>query len=464
MRNTQIKSGFTFGLAMLGVTFAFAQKEKQETKPNVIFILADDMGIGDVSCYGSKIIQTPNIDRLAQQGMKFANHYTGGPVSAPSRCCLMTGKHTGHSRIRQNHSAISNGRVSITPNDTTVAMIAKQAGYKTAIYGKWGLAEPNTSGIPNEVGFDDWMGYLNQDHAEFYYTNELDLNRGVTTIEANNNGKKGEYSNDIFTGKAKSFIKANKDDPFFLYLAYTIPHALMQVPMEDRVPFMGKFVNDGHAELDSVRSIYTGMITRLDRQIGEIMSLLEYLGIDEKTLVIFSSDNGATLHSLKVDYFDSHSIYRGYKGDLYEGGIHTPMIARWKSKIQPGSVTDHISAFWDFLPTFAEIAGVSHNSKIDGISYLPILLGKPVQQKKHDYLYWEFTSKSGVAQAVRIGDYKVIRSGNNNPAVEVYNLLSDPGESKDISSLKPALVKQGLKLFKDAHTENEDYPLRATSK
>ncbi len=438
---------------------AQAKKEAPKTgaKPNIIYIMADDMGIGDVSCYGPNIIKTPNIDRLAEQGIRFTNHYTGCAVSAPSRCCLMTGLHTGHAYIRNNHSVRTGGRVSLRPEDLTIAELLKEQGYSTALYGKWGLAEPDTEGIPNDQGFDDFLGYLNQDHALYYYTEYLDYNRSVLRLHENDGGRQKTYSNDLFSKYAKDFIKKNQRNPFFIYLAYTIPHSLMQVPEEDRKPFRGKFVTDGKTQYDSVRATYCGMITRMDRQIGEMMQLLKELGLDENTIVMFTSDNGPTLGVLKEDYFDSNREYRGYKGDLYEGGIHTPFIARWPGKIKPGTTTDHISAFWDFLPTAVEIAGARMPAGIDGISYLPALTGQ--KQSAHDYLYWEFRKRDEPSQAVRMGDWKAVRIGGEGAPVEVYNLRTDVSEKKDVAAANPAIVKQAQEIFLSARTESYHYPL-----
>ncbi len=426
--------------------------------PNIIFILADDLGIGDLSCYGQSNFKTPNIDILAMEGIMFTNHYSGAPVCAPSRCVLLTGKHTGHATIRQNHSQIGEGRVSLSHADFTIGQLAKDAGYKTAAFGKWGVGEDGTEGVPNKRGFDEYFGYLNNDHCEFYYTDFLYENLDTFWIEANRNGKKGVYTHDVFTRKTKQFIKENSDTSFFIYLAYTIPHDLYQVPAEDSEPFAGKFISDGKMGYDSVRSVYAGMITRMDRQIGEIMMLLKETGIDENTLVIFTSDNGAVNPAnFGGNYFKSHKNFKGHKGDLYEGGIRTPLIARWPGNIIPGTTTEHISAFWDFMPTLAEIVGVKCR-ETDGISYLPALLGK-TDQENHKYLYWEFSRKSVASQAARMGDMKVIRNAGINSSVEVYNLKTDPGESLNIADLYPDIVSEGLKIFNEAHVDNRHYPI-----
>ena len=441
------------------VNAATINEENQKVKPNVIFILADDMGIGDLGCYGQKLFKTPNIDYLASEGIRFTNHYTGAPVCAPSRCTLLTGLHTGHCAIRQNHSQVGGGRISLSDKDYTIGLLAREAGYKTAAFGKWGVGEEGTEGVPNKKGFDEFFGYLNNDHCEFYYTDYLYENHQKVVLEENLKGKQGIYTQDLFTDKAKNFITKNQHNPFFIYLAYTIPHALFQVPDEDRKPFNGKFVDDGMLSFDSTRAVRTGMIIRMDRQVGEIMFLLKSLGIDDNTLVFFSSDNGAVVKQfIGADYFDSNSIYRGYKSELYDGGIHTPLIARWPGKIRPGTTSSHISAFWDFLPTLAEIMESKIQENTDGISYLPTLLGKP-DQKQHDYLYWEFVNKGKATQAIRFGNFKVIRNGINSTA-EVYNLIKDPGETTDLSPSMPEIAKKGILMFDEAHIDHPHYPIR----
>ena len=433
-------------------------KTQKESVPNIIFILADDLGIGDLGCYGQEHFNTPNIDKLAMEGIVFTNHYTGAPVCAPSRCALLTGKHTGHATIRQNHSQIGEGRVSLSDADFTIGQLAKIAGYKTAAFGKWGVGEDGTEGVPNKRGFDEYFGYRNNNHCEFYYTDFLYENLDTFWIEANRDGKKGVYTHDLFTERAKKFIRENRDTSFFIYLPYTIPHALYQVPEEDSNPFTGKFTDNGKTEYDSLRSVYAGMITRMDRQIGEIMDLLKETGIDDNTLVIFTSDNGAVdPKRFGGDYFKSHGIFRGAKGDLYEGGIRTPFIARWPEKIKPGTTSDHISAFWDFMPTLADIAGIPCPEN-DGISYLPALLGKTAREN-HPYLYWEFSRKGIAFQAARVGDMKIIRNDGINSPVEVYNLKTDIGESVNIADSNPEIVSEGLKIFNEAHVDNRHYPI-----
>ncbi|MCJ7730381.1 MAG: arylsulfatase, partial [Sedimentisphaerales bacterium] len=401
-------------------------KTGKSSHPNIIFILADDLGYGDLGCYGQKEIATPNIDRLAAEGIRFTDHYAGSTVCAPSRCCLMTGLHTCHAHIR------GNALIPLRPLDVTVAELLKQAGYTTGIIGKWGLGETGTTGIPNKKGFDYWFGYLNQRHAHNYYPEFLWRNEESIPIEGNKllkpepggwgeSASKVTYSPDLFTKEAIAFVEQNsdfakatpdkspdkKDRPFFLYLAYTIPHANNEAGQNGmEVPSLGQYANK---DWPPPQKGHAAMITRMDADIGKLMSKLKKLGLDENTLVMFSSDNGPHKEGGgDPNFFKSAGPLRGYKRDLYEGGIRVPMLARWPGKIKAGSVTSHISAFWDFLPTCCELVGIETPPNFDGISMLPTLLGQTRKQKKHEFLYWEF-HEQGKKQAVRMGDWKGVR-------------------------------------------------------
>lgn len=414
-------------------------------KPNIIFILADDLGYGDLGCYGQKRLRTPNIDRMASEGMRFTDCYAGSTVCAPSRCSLMTGFHTGHCRVRGNK------RVPLLPEDLTISEILKDAGYTTGIIGKWGIGEPETTGIPNRKGFDEWFGYLNQRHAHNYYPSVLWKNKKLYFPEI------GEYSHDLFTREALTFIKEKKDSPFFLYLAYTIPHANnemgrakgdgMEVPTDE--PYTNK-------SWPQVEKNTAAMITRLDTDIGKIMALLKETGLDENTLIIFSSDNGPHNEGgHDHTFFDSNGPLRGFKRDLYEGGIRVPTIARWPGRIKAGTVSNQVWAFWDFLPTAAEIAGAKTPSGIDGKSMLPAFLGK--KHVKRDFLYWEFHER-GFKQAIRMGDWKAVRLRWNGP-VELYNLSSDIGENNNIADEHPDIVAKVRTIFETERTESEHWPV-----
>ena len=433
------------------------------SKPNIIFILADDLGYGDLGCYGQQTIQTPNLDRMAAEGVIFTDHYAGSTVCAPSRCCLMTGVHTGHAWIR------GNDRIPLRPSDVTVAELLKQAGYTTGIVGKWGLGEPQTSGIPNKKGFDHWLGYLNQLHAHNYYPDYLWRNEekvylanevkpinppgGVAT-------KRVQYSDDLFTADALQFLEWSKDRPFFLYLAYTIPHANNEAGKNGmEVPSYGPYANKDWPE---PQKGHAAMITRMDADIGRLFARLQSLGLDDKTLVLFSSDNGPHKEGgADPNFFDSNGPLRGNKRDMYEGGIRVPLIARWPGRIARGTGTDHVCAFWDFLPTCCDLAGVAPPEGIDGISILPTLLGRPENQKKHLYLYWEF-HEQGKKQAVRMGCWKGIRlnvAKNPDGPVELYDLTIDPAEEENIADQHPDIVAQVAEIMKAAHTPSEHWPL-----
>jgi arylsulfatase A-like enzyme len=426
-----------------------SEEEQKPDRPNILFILADDLGYGDLGCYGQKVIQTPNIDRFAAESTRFTDCYSGSTVCAPSRCCLMTGLHTGHAYVRGNQ------RIPLPSNEETVAEVLREAGYATGIIGKWGLGEPGTSGIPNRQGFDYWFGYLNQAKAHNYYPEYLWRNEEKVILAGNQEGRKTEYSHDLFTKEALDFVTRHSKRPFFLYLPYTLPHANnelgqatgngMEIPSDE--PYSKK-------EWPQPQRNHAAMITRLDRDVGKLMALLKKLGIEENTVVFFSSDNGPHREGgAKPEFFNSSGPLRGIKRDLYEGGIRVPMIVRWPGKIQAGSVSDQAWAFWDFLPTAAEIVGAKPRQGIDGISMLPALLGKT--QRNHEFLYWEFHER-GPLQAVRMGDWKAVHFKKPG-RLELYNLKSDLGEQKDVAKQHPDVVARIKEYLKTARTESEHW-------
>ena len=426
-------------------------------KPNIIFILADDLGYGDLGCYGQERIKTPNLDRMAEEGMRFTEHYAGSTVCAPSRCVLMTGLHTGHCLVR------GNARVPLRPSDVTVAELLKKAGYSTGIVGKWGLGEPGSTGVPNKKGFDYWFGYLNQRHAHNYYPDYLWRNEEKVQLKNEVKGgvatRRVEYSHDLFTEEALAFVERSKDKSFFLYLAYTIPHANNEARQKGmEVPDYGIYKDK---DWPQPQKGHAAMITRMDGDIGKLFAKLKELGIDESTLVMFSSDNGPHREGgNKPDFNDSNGPLRGIKRDLYEGGIRVPTLARWPGKIKAGSVSDHISGFWDFLPTCAELAGFKAPKGIDGISMVPTLLGKPQKQKKHEFIYWEF-HEQGKKQAVRMGDWKGVRlnvARKPNAPIELYNLKTDVGEKHNVADQHPEVVAKIAKYMKTARTPSKDWP------
>ena len=437
-------------------------------RPNIIYILADDLGYGDLGCYGQKTIKTPNIDKLAEEGMRFTDHYAGSTVCAPSRCCLMTGLHTGHALIR------ANGNVPLRPSDVTVAELLKREGYTTGIIGKWGLGEPETTGIPNKQGFDYWFGYLNQRHAHNYYPSYLwrnedkyELKNEVDHVIGGRDRTPGgvatkrvEYSHDLFAAEALNFVKKNKDKPFFLYLPLTIPHANNEAGQKGmEVPSFGQYADKDWPE---PQKGHAAMITRMDGDIGKLMSLLKKLDLDEKTIVMFSSDNGPHKEGgADPAFFNSSGPLRGYKRALYEGGIRVPMIARWPGKIKAGSKSNHVSAFWDLLPTCCELAGSDIPDDIDGISMVPTLLGRRRQQKRHEALYWEF-HEQGKKQAVRMGNWKGVRLNvAKKPAgpIELYDLNNDIGEKNNVSDRHPEILAKIGKYMKAARRPSEHWKM-----
>jgi arylsulfatase A-like enzyme len=425
-------------------------------RPNVIFIMADDLGYGDLGCYGQKVIQTPNIDRLASQGMRFTDFYAGSTVCAPTRCVLMTGKHTGHAHVRGNK------RIPLRPEDVTVAELFKQAGYATGIVGKWGIGEPGTTGIPNKKGFDEWFGYLNQHNAHNYYPPFLWRNEEKVVLDGNANGQRRTYSHDLFAEESLAFVERHQDEPFFLYLAYTIPHANNERGAAEgdgmEVPDYGVYADK---DWPNPQKGHAAMISRLDGDVGRLMGRLKSLGLENDTIVMFTSDNGPHKEGgAKPDFFDSNGPLRGTKRDLYEGGIRVPMIVRWPGKVKAGATNDHAWAMWDFLPTMADLVGVDAPPDIDGISMLPTLKGKP--QKGHAYLYWEF-HEGRFKQAIRMGHWKAVRIANmknEQQTLELFDLSKDLGEDHDIAKDHPAVLAKIEPLFAQSRTESEDWPLQ----
>jgi arylsulfatase A-like enzyme len=423
-------------------------------KPNIIFILADDLGYGDLGCYGQTKFQTTNIDRLASEGMRFSDFYAGSTVCAPSRCALMTGYHMGHAYIRGNSSTV--GRVALRPEDVTVAELLKSAGYKTGAFGKWGLGLEGTTGHPNRQGFDQWYGYLDQTHAHFYYTDHLWRNETRTAIDPTH------YSHDLIFDASLDFIRQNAAQPFFLYLAATIPHASMEVPEDSLAKYRGRFPETpfpgAHYSKQPVpNAALAAMIDRLDRDVGRLLALLQELGIDGETIVFFSSDNGPHKEGGRdPQFFASSGPLRGIKRDLYDGGIRVPFLARWPGSIKPGVVSGRCGAFWDFLPTACALADMGVPEGLDGISILPTLRGS--EQPPHKYLYWEFFERK-FQQAARMGRWKAVRLGPGQP-LELYDLSADLAESTDLAGKNPEVTAQMERILREARTESELWPVK----
>jgi len=456
---------------------AFKQKN---VKPNIVYILADDLGYGDVSYLGQNKFETPNIDKLTTQGMVFTQHYSGSTVCAPSRSTLMTGQHTGHTPIRGNvsskfdKSAHDEGQYPMEAASFTVAELLKENGYATGVFGKWGLGFPGSEGDPNNQGFDEFYGYNCQRLAHNYYPYHLWHNQEKVLLEDNKGTQQNQYAPHLMHDEALKFMEVHKEKPFFLYYASALPHAELLLPQENIDKFKGEFLPEksfkgidsgkkykagGYGSQKNGHAAFAAMVTLLDKQVGELILKLEELGIANNTIVIFTSDNGPH-NKAGADpiYFNSNGPFRGIKRDLYEGGIHVPMVVKWPNKIKEGSSTNHISAFWDFMPTVAEIIGAKKPKNIDGISFLPSLLNSRIQ-KKHNYLYWEFHEKGGRI-AVRKGNWKAIKYNvlkNPNRKIELYDLSKDPSEITNVAEEFPEIVKELAQIMIEARTPSEGY-------
>jgi arylsulfatase A-like enzyme len=451
--------------------FTLASHAAPQQKPNIIYILADDLGIGDLGCYGQKILSTPNIDRLARQGMRFTRHYSGSTVCAPSRCALLTGMHTGHTVVRGNAEIQPEGQVPMPADTFTVSKMLHQSGYTTGCFGKWGLGAPGSSSDPLQSGFDHFYGYNCQRQAHHYYPYFL-WNDNQREILWNNFDREcGDYAPDLIHEQTLDFVRENKDLPFFCYYALVQPHAEMVAPEKFMAKYRGKFIPESsfqgcdsgpkfrkgdYASQPEAHAAFAAMVEMLDNYVGDVLDTLNELGLTENTIVFFASDNGPHVEGgHDPEYFNSNGGVRGFKRDLYEGGIHVPLIASWPGTIRPGTTSDHLSAFWDFLPTVAALTGNKVPEGIDGISMLPTLLQEPNQQL-HDTLYWEFPGLDG-RTALRKGDWKVVRYNvheNPNAPVELYNLTEDPSEKNNLANTYPEKAEQLDRLMKSARTQS----------
>lgn len=447
------KISLLFPFVCLG---AGTMAQAQQQMPNVIYIMADDMGIGDLGCYGQQKIKTPAIDRMAANGIRFTRHYSGSAVSAPSRCVLMTGKHTGHGAIRGNRNfPASDGLRYSTPLpacEITVAEIMKQAGYHTACFGKWGMGNYENEGNPNLQGFDYFYGYLSQLNAHTYYPEHLFENKTKVPL-----GKK-HYSHDLIMNKALEYINKKAGKLFFIYLTPTIPHAELIVPEGELGEYGGLFPErELQGKQKAPRAVYAAMVSRLDRDIRRLVDLLKEKGIYENTLIVFTSDNGVhASDGLDPDFFDSNGPFRGIKRDLYEGGIRTPFVVQWPAVIRAGQVSGHISGFWDFLPTMCELAGQPIPQGCDGISYLPEISGQG-KQKQHDHLYFELHEEGGKQAVIRY-PWKLLRLRINQPdktQYELYNLENDEGEENNLLARYPEKAGELKKVMQESRTPDK---------
>lgn len=442
-------------------------KGQEQTPPNIVLIMADDLGYAELGSYGQKKIKTPYLDQLAEEGMSFAQHYTSAPVCAPARCSLMTGQHGGHAFVRDNYEVgpweSHKGQLPLKAKHVTIAEILQKKGYRTGAFGKWGLGRVGSSGDPLKQGFDRFFGYNCQRHAHNLFPKYLIDDAEERVLEGNDRGLTGQkYAPKEIAEEMLKFVEANKEGPFFLYYPTVIPHLPLQVPEEDLAQYKGQWEEtayNGKSYLPhpTPRSAYAAMITFMDTQIGRLMKKLKDLKIDDNTIVLFTSDNGTTFLKDQVDYefFESVGKLKGLKGSVYEGGIRVPLIVRWPGMIEANSSSDHISAHYDTLITLAEVAGAPVDVKHDGISYLPTLIGG--EQKQHDYLFWDFAGYGGQL-AMRKGDWKAVkRDLKKNPQAktEIYHLASDPGETKNLAAEQSAKVIEFEQLMLKAREEPE---------
>jgi arylsulfatase A-like enzyme len=457
-----------------------AEEQTTERPPNVIFIVADDLGYGDVGFLGQQYIETPNIDRLAAEGLFFSHHYAGSTVCAPSRSALLTGLHTGHTPIRGNSEVQPEGQYPMADTLMTLSKVFQEAGYVTGAFGKWGLGMNETTGDPLNQGFGQFFGYLCQRYAHRYYPSYLWENGQKVNLPGNDWTNKVTYAPDVIQEKTLEFIDQNQSKPFFLFMPIVMPHAELAAPDDeifqkyrakfgDEKPHMGPKGADYGPEMNipayqSQRyphATHAAMVERIDRIVGEVVAKIESLGLTENTMIIFTSDNGPHREGgADPDFFDSNGIFRGYKRDLYEGGIRVPTIIKWPGKVKAGSTSNHVSAFWDWLPTFAELVGKSAPDQIDGISMLPSILEKK-EQASHDHLYWEFHELGG-RQAVQKNGWKLVKyevKDSSKTTIELFNLASDPSETQNLSVENPEKVAELEELIRKAHRPNPVFRL-----
>ncbi len=452
---------FASGSILAGLSACKSAAQEQEAPMNVIYILADDLGYGDLSCYGQQKFQTPNLDRMASEGMLFTQHYAGCTVSAPSRASLMTGLHTGHTQVRGNKEVKPEGQEPMAEGTFTIGKLMQEAGYTTGIFGKWGLGYPGSVSVPETMGFDEFYGYNCQRQAHSYYPSHLWHNNEKILFPENDNNGRATYSQDLIHEQALQFIKNNKDKPFFAVLTYTLPHAEMNLPHDsiyqlfensfEETPYDGK---RGYTAAEKPRATFAAMVTRLDKYVGEVLNELKRQGLDKNTIVFFTSDNGPHREGgADPDFFKSYGPLKGTKRDMYEGGIRVPFIAWSPQKIAVGSKSDHIGAFWDMMPTLSDLTGTALTTETDGISLLPTLFSDG-KQKEHDYLYWEFHEMGG-RQALRSGNWKLIRQPIvGETALELYDLSNDLHEDNNLAAQEPDKLKELETLMNNARTES----------
>lgn len=460
-------------LCLLSVLiFAAGRSAPAQSRPNVIVIMVDDMGYGDLGCYGSKLIRTPRLDRMAAEGIRFTDFYSGTSVCAPSRAALMTGLHTGHTAVRGNREIKPEGQYPLPDSSFTMAELFRSAGYATGGFGKWGLGSPGSSGDPMHQGFTRFYGYNCQREAHHLYPDHLWSDKQRVSLD-NRPDQQRQYAPDLIQEQALSFISAHAGKPFFMYLAYTPPHAALQVPPGDSAfeaykkifneqpQAIAEWKGTGYQPNPYPKAAYAAMVSRIDRYVGEVLDRLKAHGVERNTLILFTSDNGPHKEGGNDPaFFNSAAGFRGVKRSLYEGGMRVPLIASWPAVIRKPSVTDHVSASWDLLPTFAALLGKQLPAAVDGLSMLPLLQGRGKQQA-HAYLYWEFHEENG-RQAVRMGHWKGVRQQlvrQPDGPIELYDLRSDRSETKDVSGSHPDIVTRIDQIMKTSRVEHPDFPL-----
>ena len=432
---------------------SFSAAGQQASRPNIVLIMADDLGYGHLGCYGQAHIRTPHLDRLAESGVRFTNAYAGCPQCAPSRSVLMTGLHAGHTPVRGN-----SGGIPLSDDDLTFAEVLQDAGYRTGLFGKWGLGEAGTTGVPNKQGFNEFFGYLHQKHAHFYYTDYLWHNEEKYPLPGNANGQRGQYSHDVVMDKAIEFMGEENAGPFFCFLSLSIPHHEWTVPDESLREYSGQFDEDppeyewraGYATPQEPKANMAAMITHMDKGVGRVMAMLEEQGKTENTLVIFTSDNGADSYSLAcADFFEANGDLRGYKYDMYEGGIRVPAIAHWPGHIRPGVTSDSPWYFADLFPAFAELAGATASipEDIDGVSITPLFAGGDVGPALAErFMYWE----AGGRRAGRWKHWKIVRNGDHAP-IELYDLRNDSAEERNVASVHADVAARLERMLDENH-------------
>ena len=485
--------GFLAGACFAQGSASQATEESSEKRPpNVVFIMADDLGVGELGSYGQRVIKTPRLDELARQGMRFTQHYSAFPVCAPARASLMTGKHAGHCAIRNNGNAkgrvrdearsLWTGQNPLPAEEITLAELFQEQGYATGAMGKWGLGYEHSTGDPLAQGFDLFFGYICQGHAHNHYPRFLwrisDEGHEQISYPGNDRTLHGKtYSQDEFFREAEQFVRANQEKPFFLYLPIIVTHLSIQVPEDEpslaeyrkAIPEL-PYVHKGYLPHPTPRAGYAAMVTRMDREIGELIDLIEELGLGEDTIFVFTSDNGPTYDRLggsDSDYFNSSEGRKGYKGSVYEGGLRVPMIVRWDGRIAAGGESDLPTYFPDWMPTLLDLTGHGEvvPEETDGISMAPTLLGVADQQQRHEALYWEFPAYGG-QQAIRVGDWKAVRRNlmklkpGEKPVTELYDIAQDPAEAVDVAKKNREVVRRLEKLMEQSRVGSKEFPLK----